>query len=264
VLVVRRKGAGAVEVAGPSGAEQVRAVSDAMLTHGAEKVLIDGAIDRRAACRPDVADGLVLSTGAVLSDQIKEVVQITRRAVELVRLPALARDSPPARHLGGSHARPAGDVLLGDEQEAYTELDARFILEADGRRIRELLEANPWGRWMIVGGALPETFLVDLAASTRALGRTLAVVVGDPTRAFLARHDLSWYERQGVVLETVQPIALLALTINPVAPQSHRLDSAELQRLLGQAIPGVPILDVLGPEYRASASAAATTEQPAG
>ncbi len=35
---------------------------------GAEQVLIDGAIDRRAASSPAVADGLVMATGAVLSD----------------------------------------------------------------------------------------------------------------------------------------------------------------------------------------------------
>ena len=32
---------------------------------GAEQVLIDGAIDRRAASSPAVADGLVMATGAV-------------------------------------------------------------------------------------------------------------------------------------------------------------------------------------------------------
>ena len=92
VLIVRLKGAGAVEVAGPSAAEQVRQVSDAMLGHGAEQVLIDGAIDRRAASRPDVADGLVMSTGAVLGEDIEEVVRLTRTAVELVRLPTVDPD----------------------------------------------------------------------------------------------------------------------------------------------------------------------------
>ena len=61
-----------------------------MLAHGAEQVLIDGAIDRRAASSPEVADGLLMSTGAVLSDDIDEVVARTADAVELVRLPRRA------------------------------------------------------------------------------------------------------------------------------------------------------------------------------
>jgi hypothetical protein len=246
VLIVRLKGAGAVEVAGPSGAEQVREVSDAMLAHGAEQVLIDGAIDRRAASRPDVADGLLMSTGAVLSDQLEEIVSITRRAVELVRLPALDPGSPPARWLARELAPLGNDALLDDSLQA-AELPPRFVLTAEAPAIRALLDANPSARWLIVAGALPEGFLVDLAGAAHSRGRSLTVVVGDPTKAFLATRDLSWYARQGIALEAIDPIALLALTVNPVAPQSHRLDSAELQRALAEALPGVAVLDVLEP-----------------
>ena len=49
---------------------------------------------------------------------------------------------------------------------------------------------------------------------------------------------------------TLEPIALEAITVNPVAPQSHRFDSAQLRALLAQAIADVPIFDVLHPEYR--------------
>src|SRR5262249_52857586 len=86
VLVARVAGPGAVGIAGPRAAADVRAVSDAMLDAGAEQVLIDGAIDRRAASSPDVADGLIVSTGAILADTLEDVVARTRDAVELVRL----------------------------------------------------------------------------------------------------------------------------------------------------------------------------------
>ena len=66
VVIARLAERGAVEVAGPSAAEDLRAVSEAMLGYGAEQVLIDGSIDRRAASSPAVADGLVMATGAVL------------------------------------------------------------------------------------------------------------------------------------------------------------------------------------------------------
>ena len=52
VVLARLLGPGAVEVAGPSAATDMRAVGEAMLAHGAEQVLIDGAIDRRAASSP--------------------------------------------------------------------------------------------------------------------------------------------------------------------------------------------------------------------
>ena len=57
VLIARLQQAGPVEVAGPSAAVQVREAADAMLAHGAEQVLIDGAIDRRAASSPTSLTG---------------------------------------------------------------------------------------------------------------------------------------------------------------------------------------------------------------
>ncbi len=111
VLIARLRGAGAIEVAGPSAAADVRAVSDAMLAHGAEQVLIDGAIDRRAASSPEVADGLVMATGAVLDHDIDEVVLQTRDAVELVRLASvddgLAGRGCRARCASGAQHEPA-------------------------------------------------------------------------------------------------------------------------------------------------------------
>ena len=95
VLIARLRGPGAIEVAGPSASEQVRGVADAMLAHGAEQVLIDGAIDRRAASSPEVTDGLVMSTGAVLGEDEEG---------ESARLEVKTRKSRRRRrilHLGG-------------------------------------------------------------------------------------------------------------------------------------------------------------------
>jgi hypothetical protein len=75
------------------------------------------------------------------------------------------------------------------------------------------------------------------------------VIVADPTKVFLWKRGPEWYRRQGVELQTLNRIALEAITVNPVAPRSHRFDSAQLRELLADAIPDVPIFDVLHPDY---------------
>jgi hypothetical protein len=227
VLIARLQEPGAIEVAGPSAAADVRAVSDAMLAHGAEQVLIDGALDRRAASSPDVSDGLVMSTGAVLSEDIGEVVAKTRDAVELVRLPR----APDAR-------------------EPSIALPPRFALTAGEQGIAELLDASPAAAGLIAGGALPGSFLDALASAARRRRRKLTVVAEDPTKVFLSGRGPSWYGRQDIAIQVSRPIALAAITVNPVAPQSHRFDTARLQALLRDAIPGVPLFDVLCPDGR--------------
>jgi hypothetical protein len=243
VLIARLRGAGAIEVAGPSASAEVRAVSDAMLAHGAEQVLIDGAIDRRAASSPDVSDGLLMCTGAILSADIGEVVERTREAVELVRLPALS-DPEAERWVGAGRS-----VLIGVEGET-AELPPRFALSSDAAAIARLLEENPHGRRLVLAGALPEAFLAELARAAHRRGRELQVVVADATRIFLNERAAGWYARQGISLAVLHPIALHAITVNPVAPQLHSFDSAALRGALAEAIGGVPIFDVRHPQYR--------------
>jgi hypothetical protein len=259
VLIARLRGPGAIEIAGPSASEQVRAVAEAMLAHGAEQVLIDGAIDRRAASSPDVADGLVMSTGAVLSAEIAEVVAQTREAVELVRVPTLeGAGETEAAH--GTRLRAlahgaGGESLLVGEHDDPAVLAPRFALSADGSQLAALLDAHADARWLILAGALPDRFLRELAPALRRRGRQLTILVADATRVFLAEKGLDWYRRQGVELRVLRPIELLALTVNPLAPESHRFDSGELRALLAAELPDVSIFDVLDPAYRGALEA---------
>jgi hypothetical protein len=189
-------------------------------------VLIDGAVDRRAASSPDVSDGLVMATGAVLDHELEQVVLQTRDAVELVRLPLAAPDTQAL------------------------ELTPGFVLSAEAEQIAQLLDEHPEASALRIPGALPERFLRSLLHPLAHRHRALAVLVSDPTKVFLWKRGPEWFERQGVHLQALARISLEALTVNPVAPESHRFDSAQLRDLLGSSIPDVPIFDVLHADYR--------------
>ncbi len=241
VLIARLRGAGAIEVAGPSAAADVRAVSDAMLAHGAEQVLIDGAVDRRAASSPDVADGLVMSTGAVLDRDIAEVVAQTGDAVELVRLPGVDDGTQAGRRVSALAGVTGATRALVGEQGEPVMAPPGFQLAGEPEQIARLLDDNPAARWLIVAGALPDSFLHSLLRPVQRRERELTLVVSDPTKVFLSKRSPEWYRRQGIRLQ--------AITVNPVAPQSHRFGSERLRALLREAIPDVPVFDVLHPDY---------------
>lgn len=228
VVIARLAEEGAVEVAGPSAAEDVRSVSDAMAELGAEQVLIDGAIDRRAASSPAVADGLVMATGAVLSEDMERVVTTTKNAIDLVRLPR--------------------------SDDTGVSLPGRLVLNGEPAEIAALLAEHPRAHTFLVGGALGERFLDGLLGARRErAGRELRIVVGDPTKVFLSRRGPSWYGRQGISIAVRHTIELKAITVNPLAPQSHRFESRRLRELIAAAVPDVPVLDVLDPSYLALA-----------
>lgn len=230
VVLARMSKPGAVEVAGPSSAADLRSVGEEMLMLGAEQALLDGAIDRRAASSPAVADGLVMATGAILGEDIDDVLRITSDAVDLVGLPVADEDD------GGE------PVALG----------RRLVLNAEPAEIAKLLREHPRASTLTVDGALSERFLEGLlAARSERAGRELQVVAADPTKVFLSRHGTRWYARQGIAIEVRRTIALKAITVNPVAPQSHRFDSRRLRELIAAAVPDVPVLDVLDESYLA-------------
>ena len=224
VVIARLEREGTLEVAGPSASSDVRAVSEAMIELGAEQVLIDGAVDRRAASSPAVADGLVMATGAVLGRDIGQVASATADAVEVVRLP------------------------LAADADAGVVLERQLVLGGEPAEIAALLERHAEASTFVVDGALSERFLEGLLAARRERAqRELTIIAEDPTRVFLARRAPAWYARQGIAIEVLRPIELKAITVNPVAPQSHRLDSAGLREAVAAAVGEVPVLDVREP-----------------
>jgi hypothetical protein len=208
-----------------------------MIGFGAERVLIDGSIDRRAGSSPAVADGLVIATGAVLSEDIEEVVTTTKDAVDLVRLPTF--DAAPAASSAG---------------EEQVTLERQIVLNAEPAEIATLLREHARASTFHVEGALSESFLKGLlTARTQRAGRTLRIVASDPTKVFLTHHGPNWYRRQGIEIEVRETIDLKAITVNPTAPQAHRFDSQHLRELIETAVGDVPVLDVLDPSYLALA-----------
>lgn len=239
VVIGRLAGSGPVEIAGPSTAAGIRAVSDAMLGAGARQVLIDGAFGRRAAASPAVADGVVMATGAVLGRELTDVISRTRDAVELLRLPTVS--DPAARRAA---ERAPGSILLTADRRVVP-LPPDLGLGGAGERLRTLSRRLGDATHLVLSGGLGEPLLAELIA---AVGRApLTLVVRDATRVFLRRHGAYWYRDRGLRIEVLEPTPLLAVTVNPVAPRSHRFDSRELRARITQTVPGLPVCDVLDP-----------------
>lgn len=246
VVVARLLERGAVEVAGPTAAQDVGEVVEAMRRLGAERLLVDGSIDRRAGASPRLADGVVMSTGAVLSADLDQLVRRTKAAVELLTLPAVADAELRARAV----ALP-GSALLCDDGSAVPLEPA--VVHDRVEEVVPLLRGRPDVRAVVVRGALCEPLLDQLGRVRRA--EPLTAIADDATRVFLSRGTVARYRARGVDLAVLSPIPLLAVTTNPVAPLRHRFDPHELRARIAEALPGVPVLDVLAEEPAADRAA---------
>ncbi|MEN9577996.1 MAG: hypothetical protein RJA70_1005 [Pseudomonadota bacterium] len=236
VVIARVSAAGTVEVAGPSSIADVRVVCDEMTRHGAERVVIDGALNRKAATSPLIADGVILSTGAVLEWDLEAVVRITRDAVDLLRLPE-ATDST----LRSLAARVRGAMLVTGD--GTVPIESEVALAGTPERVKALFDAHPTGHCIIVGGALCESFVENVRQAARSKG--MRFVVGNSSKVFLSKRGLAWYRAQGIGIEVLKAARLSAITVNPVSPLSHRFDSRHFRESVAAAIPDVRVFDVV-------------------
>ncbi len=101
IEIRRAEGEGEVEMIGPSTASQMADTAAALESAGAERVLLDGAIGRRAFACARVADAIVLSVGMAAAESLDGVLGAARAAIELIRLPE-AQSGARARALEGA------------------------------------------------------------------------------------------------------------------------------------------------------------------
>jgi hypothetical protein len=244
VQIARLRESAKVEVAGPSSSAEIRSVVDEMLALGADQAIVDGSIDRRAAAAPDVADAVIMATGAVLDEEIEGVVSHTGRAVEMISLPAVAD-----RWLRDLAEGAKGQSVLA-AGETVQPLPARFALTAEaGRLPDDLRRTGERETTLVLGGVVPEHLLEALLPGRRR--NRLRVIASSPTNVFIRSHSPEWYRRRGLDLEVLKQVKLTALTVNPQAPLSHRFDSTRLRQTIEAVLPrGLPVIDVKEPGYR--------------
>jgi hypothetical protein len=245
VVIARMRESAQVEVAGPSSSTEIRDVVEEMLALGAEHAVIDGSIDRRAAAAPNVADAVVISTGAVLGEEIDEVVRRTGHALEVASLPSV-RD----RGLRDLALRTSGKTFLVAGGQV-TPLPVGFALTVEAEAMPGALRPGHGPRpTLVVGGVLPERLLEELLP-----GRTnnpIGLVAADPTKVFVSNRPAAWYRQRGLLVEVLNRVRLTAITVNPRAPLSHQLDSSLLRAAIAKDLPAeeVPVVDVKGRQYR--------------
>lgn len=238
VLLARMREEGKVEIAGPVTAAQTRDITRRLFEFGADRVLIDGAVDRRCAAAPSVAGSVVMATGAVVHPDLAAVVERTVEAVQLLTLP---RVHDPAVHelmTSGSALVTSGHGVVPLAQ------CATFAGPATG--LGRVFARHPDTTHILLHGALCHDFAGQVLESFP--GSPPVLVVRDATKVFLRPGTWRAYRHRGLRIQVLRTIDLAAITVNPVSPGRYRFDSAEFCARVSSAVPGVPVCDVLNPQ----------------
>jgi hypothetical protein len=138
VQLRRAEGEGEIEVIGPSTASQMARTAAALEAAGAELVLLDGAVGRRAFAAGRVCDGIVLSVGMSAGETLPAVLSAAASAVELIRLRLPAEGAPRRDVEGAVTSAVLRDAELSAGETVVAEdFTAIFLSPADRRELAE-------------------------------------------------------------------------------------------------------------------------------
>jgi hypothetical protein len=238
-VVIGRAGKGEVEVSGPTTLAELHVTIERLQAHGAEQVLVDGAINRIGSASPRVSDGVVLATGGMVGDTLDDVLEATAAAVDMLMLSAV--DAETRTLLEPYVARQARAVSF-DGRGSAVPLQVDTVVGEGVTVARAVTRLDT--RTLYVGGALTQEFVDDF---TRVLPprRTLRLVVRDATVLVLPPAHVARLVRRGVTVEVLTPLRVLAVTANPFrVPQPYQ------PRVFFNAVAGaigdrVPVFDVV-------------------
>ncbi len=196
VIIMCARSDGYVQLAGPSITTQLKSVSQTFFDLGAEQSIIDGALGRKSLGARQVAEGIVLCTGASYHMRMEKVIADTVSIYRIMNLPK-AQTVPAA---------PEGTLeqCLKEQGEA------------------------------LVTGALTDSMVLPLLRA--GVLRKNRLVVADPSKVLLSPDTLDKMQLREVRLETAEAARTLCITVNPVSAYGWKFDKDEFRARLQEAV----------------------------
>lgn len=239
VIIVRVRQGGNIQIAGPVNTTDMKYVAGRLKYYGAEVVFIDGAIDRKAVSSPVITDACVIATGAVLSRDLKKVLEKTAHAVECYSLKGTDE------HVKNV-VRKINKTCIISEGLKTVVPDIKTSITG-GKKISELIDDKT--THVFVKGAITSALLKDLWENKYLRG--IKLIIEDGTKLFTDINVWNEMRRKGLKVEALNTIIVLAVTLNPVSPAGYFFDSEVLRENMEKVLPKVKIVDVVsgGDEY---------------
>jgi len=234
LLLVEAEGSGLIELSGPTTMEETRRTISLLRESGAQRVVLDGALDRLSSSSPSVSGAVVLSGGAVLGRTAESVAAKMAHQVALFNLPVI----------GGDDAKTVTDAARRVGRQAAIISDDASVTGLAGSALTKCHELTAAlghsSRYLWAGGGVTDSMVDELLKCPAAP----EIVVEDATRIFLSPMSYARWRMAGGRLKVITPIRLIALTTNPARPNGRGMDAKELLEAVARSVPGIPVYDV--------------------
>lgn len=232
IIICRVKEEGCLQLAGPVTSKDMMKIKDRMLEYGADLVFIDGAIDRKAVSSPLITDACIVSTGAVLSRDMKKVVLDTAYFMEIYTLPRLEderlEDMKDSLH--------STCIIDSDYRIVYPDIKTGL---GRSKTLTTYIDENT--RYIYIAGALTTNMLKDLLNGKK----SYEILIEDASKVFTDRFSWNELKKKGLKIKVLNNINIEAVTVNPSSPYGYSFDSNELTEKIRERLKDIMVFDVL-------------------
>ncbi|NVM37102.1 MAG: hypothetical protein HWN81_16005 [Candidatus Lokiarchaeota archaeon] len=236
ILILKVLSDGLIELAGPSINKYLQEICLELKNLGCDLILIDGAFDRRSYATPIISDATILSTGASVSEDMQNVINLTVHTIELLNLES---EGDPQIIEIAQEILKKSKVGIIDNKNSIKLLDVITPLDS-ARDIANKLDEN--SKYIVIKGALTDKSIEDLMSFTDKY-KELTFLVEDSTKLFLTKRIMKKFQKKGGILKVLNPIKIIAVTINPTSPLGYKFEKNTFLDLMKKNL-DVPVFDL--------------------
>jgi len=236
ILILKALSDGLIELAGPSINKYLQEICLDLKNLGCDLILIDGAFDRRSYATPIISDATILSTGASVSEDMQNVINLTVHTIELLNL-----ESEGDQQIIeiAQEILKKSKVGIIDNKNSIKLLDVLTPLDS-ARDIANILEEN--SKYIVIKGALTNKSIEDLMNLTDKY-KEITFLVEDATKLFLSKKIKKKFQKKGGIIKVLNSIKVIAVTLNPTSPLGYRFDKNTFLNLMKKNL-NVPVFDL--------------------
>jgi len=225
VMILKVLSEGYIELAGPSINKHLLIICSELRNLGCDLILVDGAFDRRAYATPLISDATILSTGASVSRNMMEVIDLTIHTIKLLNLEQ--EKNLKIKELSKNVLKKS-KVSIIDKVYSVNSLNVATALDAAEEIIQNLKDDS---QYVLINGAVTDKLLEDLMKSTQKY-KGITFIVEDGTKLFLSQKTTKKFLKKGGILKVLNPINIIAITINPTSPYGYKFDKDKFLKSL--------------------------------
>lgn len=236
IITARALRVGKVLLAGPSSTASLQRWMKEVDKYDVNIKIIDGALNRLSLASPAVSSAMILSTGAAYSANMRTLVNKTKYIVDLISIESVDKS------VTNKFAN-IGNGIWGETMEG----EIINITNKSSLLFKSInMDFTKKCKKIYVNGALTDGFLNILINASDLEGTEL--IVEDFTKIFTSENIFRFFLKKGGKIKVLRNSNLIAVCVNPIAPNGYVLDSDILCDELNRAIK-LPVYDIVKNNY---------------